>query len=157
MPLNKDLREFVELLNANKAEYLVVGAFAMAFYGVIRYTGDLDIFVRPTAENAERILRALSQFGFGSLGIETRDLQSPDNVIQLGVTPNRIDLLTSLSGVTFDEAWTTRTHANWDGVATHFIGVAVLIRNKEHTGRTRDLGDAEELRKRLRNPTELPD
>ena len=148
MPLNKDLREFVELLNANKVEYLVVGAFAVAFYGVPRYTGDLDLFVRADARNAERLLKALSEFGFGNLGITSRDLQTAEKVVQLGVSPNRIDLLTSLSGVTFDEAWSTRKQAELDGIAAQFIGIAALIRNKEHTGRARDLGDAEELRKR---------
>lgn len=148
MPLSKDLREFVALLNANKVEYLVVGAFAVAFHGVPRYTADLDLLVRPTPENADRILRALSQFGFGNLGLDLPDFQASDKVIQLGVKPNRIDLLTSISGVSFDEAWSTRQEADLDGVQVHFIGRAALIRNKEQTGRARDLGDAEELRRR---------
>jgi len=148
MPLSKDLREFVGLLNANKVEYLVVGAFAVAYYGVPRYTADLDLLLRPSPENAERILRVLSQFGFGSLGITHSDFQETDKVIQLGVSPNRIDLLTSISGVTFEDAWSTREQGDLDGVTVNFIGRAALIRNKEHTGRARDLGDAEELRKR---------
>ena len=148
MPLSKGLREFVGLLNANNAEYLVVGAFAVAYYGVPRYTADLDLLLRPSPENAERILRALSEFGFGNLGITGSDFQESDKVIQLGVSPNRIDLLTSISGVTFDDAWSTREQGDLDGVTVNFIGRAALIRNKEHTGRARDLGDAEELRKR---------
>src|SRR5260370_33204641 len=99
MPLNKDWREFLELLNSNEVEYLVVGAFAVAFHGFPRYTADLDLLVRPTAENAARVLRALSQFGFGSLGIQIEDLQSPGKVVQMGVKPNRIGLLTGLPGV----------------------------------------------------------
>jgi hypothetical protein len=149
MPLSKDLREFVELLNANKVEYLVVGAFAVAYYGVPRYTGDLDLLLRPSEENSHRALRVLSQFGFGTLEIESRDLQEPNKVIQLGVSPNRIDLLTSISGVSFDEAWSSRQPGNLDGVAVDFIGRSALIRNKEETGRMRDRGDAEELRKRM--------
>ena len=148
MPLNKDLREFLELLNSNAVEYLVVGAFAVAFHGFPRYTADLDLLVRPTAENAQRIMRALLQFGFGNLGIQAEDLQSPGKVIQLGVKPNRIDLLTAITGVSFDEAWATRKEAKLEGISTQFIGRQALIRNKECTGRARDLGDAEELRKR---------
>ena len=93
-------------------------------------------------------MRALSEFGFGKVGIEAADLRSPDKVVQLGVKPNRIDLLTAISGVTFEEAWAARSEADLEGIATHFIGRAALLRNKEHTGRAKDLGDAEELRKR---------
>lgn len=150
MPLTKDWREFVELLNSNGVEYLVVGAFAVAYHGYPRYTGDLDLLVRPTAENADRVLRALSEFGFEKLGIQAADLRSPGMVIQLGVQPNRIDLLTAITGVTFEEAWASRSDADLDGTATHFIGRGELIRNKERTGRAKDLGDAEELRKRTR-------
>jgi len=148
MPLNKDWREFLELLNSNGVEYLVVGAFAVAFHGFPRYTADLDLLLRPTAENADRFLRALSEFGFGKAGILAADLCSPGMVIQLGVKPNRTDLLTSLSGVGFEEAWETRTEAELEGIATRFIGRVALLRNKEQTGRAKDLGDAEELRKR---------
>jgi hypothetical protein len=149
MPLDKDLREFLGLLNSNGVEYLVVGAFAVAFHGFPRYTADLDLLVRPTGENADRVLRALSQFGLGNLGIQAEDLQSPGKVIKLGVKPNRIDLLTAISGVSFEEAWATRREAELDGIATWFIGRAALLRNKECAGRARDLGDAEELRRRL--------
>jgi len=148
MPLNKDLCEFVALLNANAVEYLVVGAYAVSFHGYPRYTGDLDLLIRPTAENAERVLRTMSEFGFGSLPITSDDLQRADYIVQLGVNPNRIDLLTSVSGVTFDEAWDSRCKGDLDGTPTHFIGREALIRNKEATGRARDLGDADELRKR---------
>jgi len=148
MPLNKDWREFLELLNSNEVEYLVVGAFAVAFHGFPRYTADLDLLVRPTDENANRVLRALSEFGFGQMGIQAADLRTPGTVVQLGVTPNRIDLLTAISRVSFEEAWAGRCEVELDGIATHFIGRAALLRNKERTGRARDLGDAEELRKR---------
>ena len=149
MPLNKDWREFIELLNSNEVEYLVVGAFAVAFHGVSRYTADLDLLVRPTKRNANRVLRALPEFGFGKLGIQAADLSSPGMVVQLGVKPNRIDLLTAISGVSFEEAWASRSEAELEGIATHFIGRTELLRNKEQTGRAKDLGDAEELRKRM--------
>jgi hypothetical protein len=92
-------------LNSNEVEYLIVGAFAVAFHGFARYTADLDLMVRPTEENAERVLGALSEFGFGKLGIKVADLCSPGMVVQLGVKPNRIDLLTAISGVSFEQAW----------------------------------------------------
>jgi hypothetical protein len=152
MPLNKDWNEFLALLNSNGVEFLVVGAFAVAFHGFPRYTGDLDILVRPTRENADRVMRALSQFGFGQAGINAADLESPGMVIQLGVQPNRIDLLTAISGVGFDEAWANRRQGDLEGVTAHFIGRAELLRNKENTGRAKDLGDAEELRKRNLEP-----
>ncbi len=150
MPLNKDWREFLELLNSNGVDYLVVGAFAVAFHGFPRYTGDLDVLVRPTEENAGRVMDALREFGFGSTGIKVEDFSRPGIVIQLGVEPNRIDMLTAISGVGFDEAWEGRSEAELDGVATRFIGRAALLRNKQQTGRAKDLGDAEELRKRIR-------
>jgi hypothetical protein len=149
MPLNKDLREFVALLNSNEVEYLVVGAFAVAHYGYPRYTGDLDLFFRASEQNVQRLLNALAEFGFGSLGIRAEDLLSAGRVIQLGVNPNRIDLLNSISGVSFDDAWAARQDGNLDGVTTHFIGWRALIRNKQSTGRSKDLGDADELKKRM--------
>lgn len=148
MPLEKDLREFVASLNSNEVEYLVIGAFAVSFHGYPRYTGDLDLLVRPSAQNAERIVRALNEFGLASLGITVADLQSPGCVIQLGIKPSRIDLLTSISGVTFDEAWAGRCKGKLDGIPVLYIGRNELIRNKEAIGRARDLGDADELRKR---------
>jgi hypothetical protein len=148
MPLNKDWREFIELLNSNGVEYVVVGAFAVAYHGFPRYTGDLDLLVRASAENSERLVRALVSFGFGFLGIRGEDFLSPEKIIQLGVQPNRIDLLTSISGVDFEHVWETRKAGELDGVQTHFIGREALIENKLATGRAKDLGDAEELRKR---------
>ena len=148
MPLSKDLREFIELLNSNEVEYLIVGAFAVAYHGYPRYTGDLDVLIRPTAENADRVLTVLSRFGFSSLGIPAVDLQTYGTVIQLGVQPNRIDLLTGISGVSFEEAWNTRMTGAIEETPAQFIGRAALLRNKESTGRAKDLGDAEELRKR---------
>lgn len=149
MPLNKDLREFVALLNSNEVEYLVVGAFAVAYYGYPRYTGDLDLFFRASEQNVQRILKVLAEFGFGSLGIRAEDLLSAGKVVQLGVNPNRIDLLNSISGVSFEDAWAVRHDGKLDGIATHFIGRRALIQNKQSTGRSKDLGDADELKKRV--------
>ena len=148
MPLNKDLREFIESLNSNGVEYLVVGAFAVAWYGHPRFTGDIDFFVRAAPQNALAILAALKDFGFGGLGISADDLTAPDQIVQFGVRPNRIDLITSISGVGFEEAWEHRAAGEIDGIPVHFIGREELLRNKESTGRPKDLGDAHELRRR---------
>ena len=152
MPLNNDLREFVALLNSHRIEFVVIGAYAVAFHGYPRYTGDLDILVKPERENAQKILQALAEFGFGGLGIGLHDLEAAGKVVQLGVSPNRIDLITSITGVTFEQAWASREPGELDGVEVYFIGRIPLIRNKESTGRAKDLGDAEELRRR--GPTE---
>jgi hypothetical protein len=149
MELNKDSREFIGLLNANSVDYLVVGAFAVAWHGYARFTADIDFFVRPNEANAKRLISALHQFGFGSLGIKVEDLSSPDKIIQLGAKPNRIDLITSIAGVSFEEAWADRVQGSISGLPVFFIGSEALLRNKEATGRPQDLADAENLRKRL--------
>jgi hypothetical protein len=149
MLLNSDLREFIASLNSNKVEYLVVGAFALAFHGIYRYTADLDLLVNRTLENAARVIRAIEQFGLGSLGVSVSDLSTQDQIVQRGVEPNRIDLITSITGVTFREAWASRVAGEIDGIPTQYIGRGELIRNKEVTGRPRDLADVDELKKRI--------
>jgi hypothetical protein len=148
--LDKDLRELLESFRSNEVEFLVVGGYAVAFHGYPRYTDDLDLFVRPDAANGERILRALEQFGFGSLDVQASDFTADDRVIQLGRAPNRVDLLTRLYGLEFDEAWRTRQAGELDGIPVWIISSEALIRNKRATGRTRDLADAEML-ERLRD------
>lgn len=145
MNLHKDLREFVELLNSRSVDYLVVGAHALAFHGYPRFTGDIDLFIRPTRDNADRIVDVLAAFGFGSLGLDALTLTQPDKVIQLGVPPNRIDLLTSISGVEFDEAWADRVAGALDGVPVSFLSRRCLVRNKRASGRAKDLADIENL------------
>jgi hypothetical protein len=148
MRLNKALREFIELLNSNKVEYLIVEAFAVAWHGYPRFTADIDILLRPSRENATAVLAAIQGFGFGSLDIKIEDLSKPHQMVQLGVKPNRIDLITSISGVEFEAAWSNRASGQIDGTPAQFIGREDLIRNKQSTGRPKDLGDAYELRKR---------
>jgi len=145
MPLQKDWREFIESLNSESVDYLIVGAVAFAFHSNPRFTGDLDIFIRASPENAERLARVLRKFGFASVGLEASDLHQPDQIVQLGVRPNRIDLITSISGVTFDEAWMSRVPAEIDGLPVHFISRRLLIRNKRAVGRAQDLSDLEAL------------
>lgn len=144
--LQSDLREFIVLLNSHKVDFVVVGGHAVAFHGHPRFTGDIDFFVRTTATNAERILAALAAFGFGSLGITEKDLLEPGQVVQLGRPPNRIDILTSISGVDFETAWQSRVPARLGDQPVSFLGLAELLRNKEASGRQRDLSDVEKLR-----------
>lgn len=145
MSLQKDLREFIELLNALEVRFVIVGAFAVAYHGYFRYTSDIDIFIDSSFENATRIFQAVEQFGFGDLKLSAKDFTQPDHVIQLGVAPNRIDLMTFLSGVSFDEAWSSRELGELDGLSVPFISREMLKRNKIACGRLRDLADLEYL------------
>jgi hypothetical protein len=124
---------------------VIVGGFALAFHGRPRYTGDLDVLVRATAENARRLESVIRQFGFASTGLSAQDFLEPGQVIQLGQSPNRIDLLTSITGVTFDEVWDQRVAAELDGIPVFFIGREAFIKNKRATGRTQDQADLEAL------------
>ena len=145
MNLEKDLREFIELLNALDVHYLVVGAFALAYHGHPRYTGDIDLFIERTAENADKLMQVIQKLGFGDLDLSVDDFLQEDQVIQLGISPNRIDLLTFLSGISFQEAWATREHGEIDGLNVPFISKEMFKRNKAASGRTRDLADLEQL------------
>lgn len=145
MNLEEDLREFVALLNALDVRYVIVGAFAVAYHGYPRFTGDIDIFVERSHENARRLLDAIEQFGFGELNISAEDFSHEDQVIQLGVAPCRIDLLTFLSGVNFQEVWATRKYGELDGLTVPFISKELLRKNKEASGRSQDLADLEHL------------
>jgi hypothetical protein len=144
--LQQDLREFIELLNSHGAEFLVVGGHAVAFHGHPRFTGDIDILVSPSAENASRLLATLKAFGFGELSLDVEDFTKPGNVVQLGRPPNRIDLLTSISGVDFAQAWSTRIAAELDGLPVSFLSLQALIDNKLASGREKDLADVAKLR-----------
>jgi len=145
MPLPEDWRAFIESLNSNGVEYVVVGAVALAHHGFPRYTGDLDVLVRNSTDNAQRLESALAEFGFAALGLRATDFVDSYRVIQLGVPPGRIDLLTSLTGVSFDEAWASRVEAVLGETWVNFIGREALILNKRMTGRARDKADLEAL------------
>ena len=145
MKLHKDLKEFVELLNTLDVHFVIVGAFALAHHGYPRYTGDIDLFVENSIENAERILDALRQFGFADIGLTKEDFVAKDQVVQLGVAPNRIDILTFLSGVSFEEAWASREWGEIGGLRVPFISRDMLKRNKLASGRPQDLADLERL------------
>ena len=122
-------------------EFLVVGAYAMAAHGFPRATGDIDIWIRCSKENAERVWRALNRFGAPLLDLKVCDLQTPGTVFQIGIAPCRVDLLTSIDGVEFDEAWPDRTEVEVEGLKIPIIGRAHLLQNKKASGRPRDLAD----------------
>lgn len=143
--LTQEYKEFVELLNANEAEYIVVGAYAVARYGYVRATGDIDIWVNATPENAQRVIRTLQQFGLGGLGYSIADFTTPDTIVQLGVAPLRIDLLTSVDGVEFTTCYAQREIRVLDEVPINFISLADLRRNKASTGRLKDQLDLQNL------------
>ena len=145
MNLQKDLKEFIELLSELEAHFLIVGAFAVAYHGYPRYTADIDLFVERSGENAERLLKAIHKFGFGEIGLTEEDFLREDRIIQLGVAPNRIDILTSIAGVSFEEAWSSRVFAELGGLSVPFISREILKRNKVASGRTQDLADLEHL------------
>jgi predicted nucleotidyltransferase len=145
MDIQPDFRELLESFNAHEVEYLVVGGFALAFHGAPRFTGDLDLFVRPDPANARKVLTALAAFGFGDLGLTQDDFIRDDSVVQLGVSPVRIDLLTSLTGVTWDDASRGRSPGELGGVAVAYIGIEDFVANKRSTGRLKDLADLEAL------------
>ncbi|MEW6707942.1 MAG: nucleotidyl transferase AbiEii/AbiGii toxin family protein [Pseudomonadota bacterium] len=143
--LNKDFREFVELLNAGGVEYLVVGGYALAAHGHPRYTGDIDFWIGTSDENIERLLKALVAFGFGGLGLRKEDFRSPDAVVQLGYPPARIDLLTGIDGVSFEDCYPRRVMVDAGGAQLPIIHVDDFKANKRATGRMKDLADLEAL------------
>lgn len=143
--LNQDFKEFAELFNSNRVEYLIVGGYALAAYGHPRYTGDLDFWIGTDPSNAQRVLHALEEFGFGALGIGLDDLTAPGRVIQLGYPPRRIDLLTSIDGVDFAASYARRMLVPLDGLNLHFIALEDFKTNKRASGRLKDLADLEAL------------
>lgn len=140
--------DFVDLLRAfsdHRVEALVVGAHALAAHGHVRATKDLDVWIRPSTENADRAFSALAAFGAPLTDLTTTDLATPGTVFQIGVDPVRIDVITEIDGVTFDEAWAERVTANFGGVPAHVLSRRLLIQNKRASGRLQDLADVERL------------
>ena len=129
-------------LNDEEAEFLIVGAYAMAVHGLPRATGDMDLLVRPTNENSERVWNALRKFGAPLRELNQSDLTTSDVVFQIGVAPRRIDILTSISGVSFAEAWTEKLTTEIGGLRLHVLSRKHLIANKRTVGRPKDLADA---------------
>jgi len=145
MKLNKDLREFIALLNSTGVKYLLVGGHAVAFHGYPRFTGDTDFLVECSPENAARLETVLHTFGFGDLGLSAKDFLEAETIIQLGRPPGRIDLLTSIDGVAFQEAWERRVVAQLDGLPVSVIGKEDLLANKRTVARPQDIADITKL------------
>ena len=140
-----DFKEFIQSLNDNNVHYLVVGGYAVALHGYPRYTKDIDIWIESSQENAARLVQALEQFGFGSVGLKIEDFLEPDQVVQLGYPPNRIDLLTSLAGVDFQNCYGSKMAVDIEGLIVNFIDRGNLKQNKMASGRLQDLADVENL------------
>jgi len=143
--LSLDFKEFIQSLNGNGVRYLVVGGYAVALHGYPRYTKDIDIWVELNPSNADKIMRTLDQFGFASLGLKAEDFLEPDTIIQLGYPPNRIDLLTTLTGVDFETCYSARIELDMEGLTVNFIDLENLKENKKASGRAQDLADLENL------------
>jgi hypothetical protein len=140
--LNPDFHDMLSALNAEHVEFLLVGAYALAAHGLPRATGDMDIWIRCSDDNAQRVWRALQRFGAPLTEVTLDDLQTPDTVFQIGVAPRRIDILISIDGVTFDEAWPQRMLVEIEGQTLAVLSRTHLLRNKKAVGRPKDLADA---------------
>lgn len=145
MNLNRDFSELLSELNAREARYLLVGGYALSFYGRPRATGDLDLWIDSTFPNVEVVFRALAHYGAPLEGITPADLAKPGKVVQIGVSPNRIDILTSLTGLTFEKAWENRKPISFGDTPLFVISESDFIRNKRSVGRAQDIVDAEEI------------
>lgn len=143
--LPPDFKEFLKLLNSADVKYLLVGGYAVGYYGYPRTTGDMDIWLAVDPANAQRIVQVLHQFGFRSDEVTESLFQQPDKIIRMGVPPVRIELLTGISGVAFDRCYERRQSDELDGVVVNFISLADLKVNKQAAGRTKDLNDLEHL------------
>lgn len=144
MKLPSDLHAFIESLNAAHVKYVSVGGYAVAFHGRPRFTGDIDLFIEASLDNAVKVVQALRHFGLGGLELDPCALAAKDVVVQLGFPPNQIDLMTSIDGVAFNEAWRTRISALIGGLPTAFIAKGLLITNKRRAGRPKNIADADE-------------
>ena len=148
--MNRDFVEMLSALSAAGVEYLIVGAYAMAAHGWPRATGDIDIWVRPTSDNAERVLRALQAYGAPLFDLTAADLTRSDTVFQIGVPPGRVDILSGVSGIDFDEAWVSRITTTLAGLDVSAIGFDALLKNKLAAGRPKDLADIAWLQSKAR-------
>ncbi len=145
MDLAPDFDEFIGSLIAQRAEFLVVGAYALAFHGAPRFTGDIDVFVRPTLENAERVLAAVRAFGFPTSELDPQAIIDPRRILQMGVEPVQIHVMSAISGVTWDEAWLSRAPGRCGSHEVAFLGREAFLRNKRASARPRDLADIDAL------------
>ena len=147
--MSSDYKELFAEFNAHEVEFLVVGAHALAAHGLIRATKDVEVWVRPTAVNAQRVIHALTAFGAPLFDLSAEDLSTPGVMFQIGIVPVRIDVLTKITAVEFDEAWACRLASEFEGEPVAVLSRELLIRNKTATGRTQDLAGVEWLKQNL--------
>ncbi len=145
MEAQQDFKELLALFNAHKIDHIIVGGYALAFHGAPRTTGDIDILVKPDAANAKRIIAALNEFGFESVGLVPTDFKNPQKVVQLGVPPVRVDIITSLTGVSWKEAWAGKISGHYGNLPVYYLGRQQFLSNKKAIGRKKDLADIEAL------------
>lgn len=145
MEVYRDFKELLELFNAHRVEYLIVGGYALAAHGAPRTTGDIDLWVNPTPANARLVIDALQEFGVGGIELSVADFVKPDHVVQLGVPPVRVDLVTAIDGVTWVEAWPGHLAGTYGPVPTYYLGRREFIANKRASGRLKDLADIDAL------------
>lgn len=149
MTLAKDFEDFLALLNKHKIEYMVVGGYALAFHGKPRHTGDLDIWINITPENARAMVQVVKEFGMQSLGLEEADFLKPGYITQIGYPPLRIDILNHIDGLEFKEAKKEMQIIDADGLSVRYIGLNDFVKNKLASGRPQDLNDIKEIQKKL--------
>jgi hypothetical protein len=146
LDLAPDFDEFFELLLARRVEFVVVGAYALAFHGAPRFTGDLDVLVRPTESNGARVLDAIAAFGFPTAPVTPADLTAGSKVVEMGVPPVQIHVMSHIDGVTWEEVWETHERGRLGRREVPFIGRDAFLRNKRAAGRPKDLADVDALR-----------
>ena len=146
MDLAPDFDEFCALLTARAVEFVIVGAYALAYHGAPRYTGDLDILVRPTEDNGHRLLQAIADFGFPTAPLTPQDIVAGSKVIEMGIAPVQIHVMSQIDGVTWDDVWKTRETGPFGSQSVSFIGRDAFLRNKQAAGRPKDLADVDALR-----------
>lgn len=146
--LAPDFNEFCALLREHDVEFVIVGAYALAFHGAPRFTGDLDILIRPSPENATRLVRAIAAFGFPPPPLLPAEIIAPTRLIEMGVAPVQIHLMSAIDGVSWEEVWKTRVEGPFGAHTVPFIGRDAFLRNKRASGRPKDLADVEALRER---------
>lgn len=147
--LHQDWIDAIASFIANEVEFIIIGAFSMAFHELPRTTGDIDFFVGYDRRNAQRVAKAIEEFGFGNIKVDPEDFSKPNHFAVIGRAPIRIDVLTSISGVTFEEAWQGRQEGRLGGHTVAFLSREHLLRNKVASGRTKDKADVERLERRI--------
>ena len=145
MKLPNDFKEFLKLLNANKVEYLLIGGYAVGYYGYPRATADMDIWIAMNPANADKVVTVLKKFGFNDPNLSSEVFLKEKQIIRMGIPPVRIEIATTISGVTFDKCYTQRTTTEIDGVKTNIISLPHLKANKKTSGRHQDIADLEHL------------